>query len=128
MIDSKVAETLKGLEKSLHRRDVRGSQADVDRLLADDFKEIGRSGRMYDKHQTLAALAAETATLAVEAGDFEFREIAAGVVLLTYFARTTDDAGSRASLRSSVWKLIDGRWRMLFHQGTPTDAPWIETD
>lgn len=81
---------------------------------------------MYDKQQALAALAAEAGILAVETGNFEFREVATGVVLLTYFARTTGDAGTRASLRSSLWKLVDGRWRMLFHQGTPTDVPRIE--
>jgi hypothetical protein len=127
MIDSEVAEALKKLEKSLHRRDVRGSRTAVDHLLADDFIEIGRSGRMYDKQQTLAALAAEAGILAVETDNFEFRDIAPGVVLLTYFARTTDDAGTRASLRGSLWKLIDGRWRMLLHQGTPTDVPRIES-
>ncbi len=26
------------------------------------------------------------------------------------------------TLRSSVWKLIDGNWQMAFHQGTPTVA------
>jgi len=81
---------------------------------------------MYDKQQALAALAVEAGILAVETGNFEFREVATGVVLLTYFARTTDDAGTRASLRSSLWKLVDGRWRMLFHQGTPTDIPRTE--
>jgi hypothetical protein len=99
----------------------------VDRLLADDFMEIGRSGRLYDKAQILSALGAESGVLAVETDNFKFRPIADGVVLLTYFTRTTDDAGSYSALRSSIWKQIDGRWQMLFHQGTPTDIPWIET-
>jgi hypothetical protein len=47
-------------------------------------------------------------------------------VLVTYFSRTTDEAGSRAALRSSIWKRDGDRWQMLFHQGTPTDVPWIE--
>jgi hypothetical protein len=27
------------------------------------------------------------------------------------------------SLRSSVWKLIDGRWQMVFNQGTLSKEP-----
>jgi hypothetical protein len=126
-IEPKDEARLEELEKRLHRRDVRGSRTAVEQLLADDFLEIGRSGRVYDKAQALAALAAETGVLAVETDNFEFRSLADGVVLVTYFSRTTDEAGSRASLRSSLWKKADDRWQMLFHQGTPTDVPWIET-
>jgi hypothetical protein len=121
------AAKLEELEKSLHRREVRNAAQIVDQLLADDFVEIGRSGRVYDKTQILSALAAESGVVAVETDNFQFRTIADGVVLLTYVTRTTDGAGSRAALRSSIWKQIDGRWQMLFHQGTPTDVPWIET-
>ena len=126
-IDPKDAAKLEELEKSLHRRDVRGSRAAVDQLLAGDFTEIGRSGRTYDKAQALAMLAAETGVLAVETDNFLFRALAEGIVLVTYFSRTTDEAGSRAALRSSIWKKDAGRWQILFHQGTPTDVPWIET-
>jgi hypothetical protein len=99
----------------------------VDQLLADDFIEIGRSGRIYDKAQVLASLAAESGVLAVETDKFEFRELTDSIVLLTYFSRTTDETNSRASLRSSIWQKIGSRWQMRFHQGTPTDVPWIET-
>lgn len=127
MIDKRTEETLQDLEKRLHRREIRGSRTAVDELLADGFTEIGRSGRVYDKAQLLAALAAETGVLAVETADFAFREITKDVVLLTYLSRTTDDAGTRSALRSSLWKKAADRWQMVFHQGTPTDVPWIET-
>jgi xylulose-5-phosphate/fructose-6-phosphate phosphoketolase len=40
------------------------------------------------------------------------------VALVTY--RSVSPDGSKFhSLRSSIWKIIDGRWRMAFHQGTP---------
>lgn len=127
MIDKRTEETLQGLEKRLHRRETRRSQTAVDELLADDFTEIGRSGRVYSKAQLLAALASESGVLAVETADFGFREITKDVVLLTYLSRTTDNAGTRSTLRSSIWKKTADRWRMVFHQGTPTDVPWIET-
>jgi hypothetical protein len=29
---------------------------------------------------------------------------------------------TRYSLRSSLWKEEDGRWQLIFHQGTPCEA------
>ena len=53
--------------------------------------------------------------------DFEAKSLASGVILATYRAVKHESDGRRSySLRSSIWKLIDGRWQMIFHQGTPT--------
>ena len=30
------------------------------------------------------------------------------------------DENKRSSIRSSIWKLHDGKWKMIFHQGTNT--------
>jgi hypothetical protein len=51
---------------------------------------------------------------------FKTLVLAPGVVLVTYRAGREhgSEASSEASLRSSIWKRIDGRWQMLFHQGT----------
>jgi xylulose-5-phosphate/fructose-6-phosphate phosphoketolase len=41
------------------------------------------------------------------------------VALVTYRSVSLYPDGSKFhSLRSSIWKIIDGRWRMAFHQGT----------
>ena len=42
------------------------------------------------------------------------RLVAPGLVLLTYVS----DPDGRAARRSSLWRRSEGRWRMLFHQGT----------
>jgi hypothetical protein len=44
--------------------------------------------------------------------------LAPDVVLATY--RVVDETRKQHTLRSSIWKLKDGRWQMVFHQGTPT--------
>jgi hypothetical protein len=51
---------------------------------------------------------------------FKTLVLAPGVVLVTYRAvRYRGGAASpESSLRSSIWKQIDGRWQMRFHQGT----------
>jgi hypothetical protein len=48
---------------------------------------------------------------------FKIRILAEGVVLATYRA-TRHGERAVTSLRSSIWKLEGGRWRMEFHQGT----------
>jgi len=106
---------------------VRGSAEQVGRLLADDFVEFGSSGYAYDKQQIIEALQQEKPdpALRISLTEFAARRLAPGIFLVTY--RTTWDAGAdepgRSRLRSSIWKLIDGRWQMVFHQGTPSPLP-----
>ena len=115
---------LRSLEEQLLMPQVRSSSGEVADLLADDFVEFGRSGRVYDKQQTVAALAGEAGSLKPvkrTASHFHVNELAAGVALLTY--RSTRRAASHVShsLRSSIWTWREGRWQMVFHQGTPTN-------
>jgi hypothetical protein len=117
MIDD--AGLLRCLEERLFDSAVRRSAADVDALLADEFLEFGRSGRVYDKRQIIELMRDE-APAERSLSDFEARPLAPGVVLLTY--RSTAQMGAeppRRTLRSSVWKLDDGHWRFVLHQGTP---------
>ncbi|WP_352503012.1 MULTISPECIES: DUF4440 domain-containing protein [unclassified Mesorhizobium] len=55
-----------------------------------------------------------------EIRDFAVKPIAADAVLVLYRSIRRSDGGTpeRRTLRSSIWKLFDGRWQMLFHQGT----------
>jgi hypothetical protein len=92
--------------------------------MADSFVKFGRSGRMYEKEEVIRRLAAEgIETLKTHtAGDFVLRPLADDVVLLTYRSfRHAEGQEDHHTLRSSIWKLISGRWQMVFHQGTPTD-------
>ena len=53
---------------------------------------------------------------------FKTMVLASDVVLVTYRAvcKRGSEASPEASLRSSIWKRINRRWQMLFHQGTVT--------
>lgn len=117
----------RSLEQKLHRPEVRHSPNAVRALLADEFIEFGNSGRVYNKASIVEALAEETtaeAALIPEVHHFAAQSFAPDVVLVTYrSSRRTDGTARRTTLRSSVWKLIDGRWQMLFHQGTIVPAP-----
>lgn len=90
-----IEDEIRGLEQSLLAVSVRSSPAELDRLLSDDFREFGSSGRVYTKDEIIRLLLAEPA---VPPGFSEFRAdiLAPGIVLATYRA-----AGS---LRSSLWR------------------------
>jgi hypothetical protein len=118
-------DVLRGLEEQLHQPSVRQSPETVDRLLADGYVEFGRSGRVYDKAEVMRHLAAEDAGPAatITASEFALKSLAEDVVLLTYRSvRRGADGEKLHALRSSIWTFRDGRWQMLFHQGTPTSG------
>jgi len=123
MENRELAELLRELEERLLRPEVRSSADQVSSLIADDFIEFGSSGRVYDKAQIVAALTEEQRqgpTVQATAHDVQVRMLADGVALITYrTVRHPPYASVTQSRRSSIWKSIDGRWQMVFHQGTP---------
>jgi len=104
----------KELETSLHRRSIRNSPPAVSALLDDDFVEFGKSGRVYDKRLTVELLRDDDSDFMPEVRNFEIRPLSADVMLVTY----RSGRGDMFDLRSSVWRLSGGKWRMTFHQGT----------
>jgi hypothetical protein len=100
------AALLRRLEEELLNPEFRRSPDQVGALLSDDFVEFGSSGGVYNKQQVIEALEQE----------------GPGVILVTY--RTIQEGGpettQKSRLRSSIWKLIEDRWQMVFHQGTPS--------
>ncbi|WP_349958810.1 DUF4440 domain-containing protein [Rhizobium sp. ZPR3] len=119
-------EEIRLLEQKLHLPEIRQSPASVAELLAEGFVEFGSSGTVYDdRNELIARLAAEKteeASPSIISRDYAFRPISPDAVLVTY--RSIRQAGEkgleRHTLRSSIWQRIDGRWQMLFHQGTLT--------
>ncbi|WP_096155326.1 MULTISPECIES: nuclear transport factor 2 family protein [Bacillus] len=109
-------EQIKRLEESHLNIEVRSSTEELDKILSDDFFEIGSSGKkIYKKDCLTNGLSLDEMSL----HDFEFCPLAPGVVLTTYLVH--NKTKNRNTLRSSIWKLIDGKWKLYFHQGTVTD-------
>jgi hypothetical protein len=115
------AELIRRREEKLLESNIRSSIGAVADLLADNFVEFGSSGRVFNKQQTIASLQQEDGTCHWSMHDFEANRLAPGVILATYRASRQADNGEPEfqSQRSSIWKQIDGRWQMIFHQGTP---------
>ena len=122
--DPVLEDHLRQLEERLLQPNVRKSAEEVSELLAHEFIEFGSSGRIFDKQQIIASLQMEP-TVRRSLVDFKTWILAPGVVLVTYRAIRQGAPGEPPiySLRSSIWKLIDGRWQMVFHQGTLSQEP-----
>jgi len=108
-----VRDELLRLELALASRDPTGIDGGLLSLIADDFVEFGKSGRVWTA-RSVREVVEGSPTQPVSIVDFEVAELADGVVLATYSI-----AGPPSVLRSSIWVRRDGRWSVRFHQGTP---------
>jgi glyoxylase I family protein len=107
-------------EAALHRREVRASAARLSELLDEDFEELGISGARWTRDTVMEALRNESFSER-RISDFRLRALSDGLALVTYRVQrmATPVRPGAESLRSSLWRCNGGRWRMLFHQGTP---------
>ncbi len=123
-MDKSVEEHLRHLEERLLQPDVRKAAEEVAELLAEEFIEFGSSGRIFHREQIIEGLQSEP-TRQRSLTNFRTSTLAPDVVLATYrvIRHGPTEEPPEHSLRSSIWKLIDGRWRMLFHQGTLSREP-----
>lgn len=99
------------LERSLLTDEVRADPAAVAALLHPDWCEVGQSGRLWTRSETLAEIGPLPTDVRLEmiAAD----QLDAGTILLIW--RSIGDGAT--AVRSSLW-VKDGDWRQRFHQGT----------
>jgi hypothetical protein len=114
-----VCEILRELEASLLKNEVRKNASRVSELLADEFREFGRSGTVSTKANMLNVLQEEE-EVRVAIQQFSCQIVNEGVALVTYRSeRQEPDGETTEALRSSLWVWRGERWQMVFHQGTP---------
>ncbi|GGW73651.1 nuclear transport factor 2 family protein [Alishewanella tabrizica] len=111
--------TLIELEEHLFKAEIRASHGELDELIADEFIEIAGSGVRFGKKEVLERLPSELPPK-ISAFEYELRCLAPNCAQLLYKAVMVKGGDTTAiySLRCSIWSLINGRWQMIFHQGT----------
>ena len=112
---------LRELEESLLRPETRRDVETLAKLLAEDFREVGASGRIYDKDETLQELPGAPAPDSYVISDFIASELDIYVAMVSYRLETlyAGEDAPRRTVRTSLWRLAEGGWQMFFHQGTP---------
>lgn len=111
-------EQLLQLEENLLQPEIRASKNKLAKLLAEDFFEFGSSGKVLYKDENISEMT--LGEVQMQLTDFEIHPMSDEVILTTY--RIYNELTGHHSLRSSLWKLVDGRWKMHFHQGTKIES------
>ena len=111
---------IEALERRLLDLGVRASPEQASELLADGFREFGKSGHAWRRDEIIAAMAAERHPINYRFDDFGVQRLGEDAALALYTLSVISPDGSETkALRSSVWQRgEDDQWRMLFHQGT----------
>ena len=114
-------DTLERLELELWRAETRFDRKRMDEVIAPDFFEFGRSGRIYQREDTLA-IPGGTINAVIPLPDFNARLLHPDVAQVTYNSAVTYDGVVQRARRSSIWSRTPDGWMLRFHQGTPYDA------
>ncbi|MGC5704038.1 nuclear transport factor 2 family protein [Pseudomonas sp. NFXW11] len=115
-----LSEHLLLLERQLQQAEVRADRQALEALLAEEFLEFGASGGRWDKAQVLADLPQQD-FIERRISEFAVQRLAPDLAQATYLCHNAA-VGARpatSAWRSSLWRHREGRWQMLFHQGTP---------
>ena len=98
-------------ERALLTADVRSDPTRVAALLHTQFREIGRSGRLFTRDEILAHIAPLDPPVTLEVISAE--QIDANTILLLWRS-----VGETPALRSSTWVRTTTGWAQRFHQAT----------
>jgi len=122
MISKQTEAQLINKEMAIVAAQQRGDVAAVEVVLAEEFHEIGSSGRMFSKAEILAILG-QVKILECSFERVRVLPIDEQHAIVTYVAKTKrryqGQETKTQTYRSSTWKQVEGEWRLIFHQGTP---------
>ncbi len=107
-------EHLQLLEEHLLTDEVRLDPLKLKKYLAEDFFEFGSSGHIWHMQSYLGENGAGIIDASI--ANFSIHPLSEDIVLVTYLLENR--TRHNYSLRSSIWKIFDGVWKMVFHQGT----------
>ena len=110
------------LESEFQKPEVWKSIEKLGELISDDFYEITSLGLVTSKKDCLVNLPVAPEIKFVMTG-FRINVLCLGMVQTLFKTEKTVVKTGKVSysMRSSIWKNENGKWRMIFHQGTPSD-------
>ena len=103
------------------REESRFDKVFMERALAPDFFEFGRSGRTYTRQQTLD-IPWEPIDAQLPLQDLQMRLLDANTAQVTYNSKVRYQDAVEFGRRSSIWSRSGDTWVLRFHQGTPYPA------
>jgi len=118
MIDIK--NHIKLLEEKLLHSDFDQYPEIIDELLSKTFEEIGVIGKISSREDVIFWLLKKDKDMKWTLNNFKVRKLTPNLILATYLAtrQGIGSESSKGSIRSSIWKLCSGHWKIIFHQAT----------
>jgi hypothetical protein len=112
---------LERLEEELWRVETRFDQKRMTEIIAPDFVEFGRSGRIYQREDSLG-VSPQPIDAVLPLPDFKARLLHPDIAQVTYNSSVTYGGVVQRARRSSIWSRTRDGWVLRFHQGTPYDT------
>lgn len=112
-----VSRELAAREPIFHRPEFGITREDFERMLTEEFREVGASGQAYTREFVLDTLEQRHRKPVLEdltVSEFRCQRIADNLYLATYLL---DQAG-RLSRRATLWRRSGADWKIVYHQGT----------
>jgi hypothetical protein len=124
MIDNRPADDLERVRRELlarepifHKPELGTRLEDYLAMTADDYWEVGASGRVYDRDGVVNGLVQRGKVPGDEhwtVSDAQVRQLSGDTYAFTY---QLDQAG-RLTRRLTLWREDSDGWKILYHQGT----------
>ena len=108
---------LQQLEEELWLVETRFDRAYMEEIMAPDFFEFGRSGRIHSRESCLSHEAAPIDAI-IPLQNLQIRLLTHDVAQVTYDSEVTYDGVVEKGRRSSIWSRSEASWKLRFHQGT----------
>lgn len=120
-ISSEDIKIIEQLEQELWCPKTRFNLPYMQEILATDFVEFGKSGRIYQRQDTLD-IAYQAIEIVFPLPEFQVRLLAENIAQVTYNSVVTHHGAIESARRSSIWSRTATGWILRFHQGTPFQA------
>jgi inorganic pyrophosphatase len=116
------------LEKRLLVKGIRSNAEALSDLLAQDFIEYGASGKIFTYKPGDVFSDFIDRPIEYSITNFDITNLSEVTILAKYTIQTYNENGFISfSNRSTIWKCFNGKWKAIFHQGTPVSTYSINT-
>jgi hypothetical protein len=119
---AEIVAALNEREPIFHNDPPGADRAYLEALIAEDYFEIGGSGRVYSRERVIETVVdrydREEPPVEYEVEDFAVRQIAPHMYLATYTLSQPDGHETRVTRRSTIWTNANDQWQVVYHQGT----------
>ncbi len=109
------------LEESLWIAETRYDDEYMNEIFADDFMEIGKSGQVYAREEMFfGGFVDQRIDCELPLPELKIKALSSEIYRVSYKSRLQRNGEIELAYRSSLWKKTgNGRWELIFHQGTP---------